>query len=223
MKRLPIELKADDVLLAVGRRQVGKSFLGKKIQENYPRVFVFDVLNEYPTTEGIHVFSWKQFHTQMLKILREKTKTWKMVYHFDLENDDNAAELNQALKILYAIGNMLIVVEEVQHFSTPQAMPHWLKNCLTQGAHRKLAMLFTTQHVGSLNKKVFSQANHVFCGSLHAQGDVDYVRSVLRDRADELYNLAPRNFLYFSPGSPIRTLTTQGRIAFLPQSVTIKP
>ena len=202
-----------DKILIMGRTGCGKSTLGRAIQKLYPRKIIFDTLDEYqPSDDTQHVYTWAQFSARIASIYDEAAGAWRiprftLVYHFDLEAEDNTIELDEVLKIVFMLGNVLVVIEELDAYATPAAMPLWLRNCVTKGRHRNVSMIFTTQRPGICNKTILSQCSHVFVGSLQEKNDLNYVSSVLFKLADTLPSLPPRKFLLFRPGHPIIGVT----------------
>ncbi len=195
--------KEDDVFIVLGRRGCGKSHLARGIQKCYPRKVIFDTLGEYDDPAHLRCDSFGTFERALIEA--HDRPEFTIVFQFDLDREDQEAELNAVLRSLYRRGeefktSTLIVLEEVQTFATTHRMPHWLKHCLLRGRHRDLALLFTTQRPGECHKTIISQANYVFCGSLHERNDVDYARSVLGDQAHELATYPDREFLLFRPG-----------------------
>lgn len=193
--------KATDVFLCLGRRGSGKSYLARRIQSAYPRKVIFDPLSEYSDSDGIICHSFEEFSKAVLETENEKKFT--LVYQFDIECEDHSSEFNQALRVLWHRGNVLIVCEEIQMLASAHYLPMWLRNQLLTGRHRNNGLLFTTQRPGECHKTIISQSNHVFCGSLHERNDVDYVRAVLGDDAFKLADFPERHFLYFRPGGII--------------------
>lgn len=190
--------KRTDVTLCLGRRGCGKSYLARKVSEAYPCKVIFDTLNEYNSSDGIVVHSFEEFSRVILETAN--SKKFSIIYQFDIEQEENGPEFNEALRVLYYRGNLLICVEEVQSFASTHRMPMWLKRCLLTGRHRNLALAFTTQRPGECHKTIISQSNHVFCGPIHEKNDVDYVRSVIGDQAFDLIQQPERQFKYFRPG-----------------------
>ncbi len=193
---------SSDVFLCLGRRKSGKSHLARKLSHAYPRKVIFDTLGEYSDRDGLLCSSFEEFSKNL--IATERDSEFTLIYQFDIEKDQNVVEFNEALRCLFYRGNLLILVEEIQNFSSPHSMCLWLKNSLLIGRHRNLALLFTTQRPGECHKTIVSQANHVFCGSLHEKNDLEYVRTVLGDHAYRLINIPERQFLYFQPGKSLQ-------------------
>lgn len=191
-----------DVFLTLGRRGSGKSYLARRISEAYPRRVTFDLLDEH--VDGDAVYTFDEF-CEKIKGL-ENASSFNVVFKFSPESIDLSNEFDHALRILWHRGNVCITVEEIQEFCGTHSMSHWLRQQLLTGRHRNNALIFTTQRPGECHKTIVSQASHVFAGSLHEKNDIDYVRSVLGERAYELQNLPPRDFLWFRPGQNIQKI-----------------
>ena len=211
--------KATDVIVCLGRRGSGKSYLADRISEAYPRQVIFDPTGERSDrSDGVHVHSFDEFGEAIVKA---DPKRFRIYYEFDVESDDkrSRAEFDEALRVIYYRGNTLIRIEEVQEFSHPHSLPHWLRKNLLLGRHQHNALIMTSQRPGECHKTLISQANHVFTGSLHDRNDIDYARTTLQDRAFELPLLPERQFLYFQPGRTIQHITNDLKNAPTSQSV----
>lgn len=189
-------MKSTDCILIMGRRGCGKSYLSKKIQSVWPRRIIIDSLGEY--TEGEHVFNFLEFSDKLKYFKSNQINQFEVVYQFDPENELSEEEFNQILRIAYYLGNVQIVIEEIQLYSSPHKMPRWLKNCLLTGRHQNLSLLFTTQRPGELNKTIFSQCSHIFCGQINEGNDLRYISSILGAEIQKLPSLPERQFIYFS-------------------------
>lgn len=194
---------ATEVFMVLGRRGSGKSYLGERIAEAYPRVVTFDSIHEYDARHGTVCTGFEAFALEIIRLKKSGIKNFRLIVQFDLEKKNNEAEFDECLRVLYYHGGIFIRIEEIQNFSSPHSLPHWLTHCLTTGRHRSIGLLFLTQMPRYCNKALISQASHLFCGQMHENNDIEYARTVLGDRAYELQNIEPRKFLYFSPGKPI--------------------
>jgi DNA helicase HerA-like ATPase len=112
-------------------------------------------------------------------------------------------EFEEALKLIYEMGDVLLVVEEVQFFSSTHSMPDILKYIILTGRHRKIAFFATTQRPGELHKTLLSQAAHIFAGPIHESNDIKYLKGFLGDKAEKLLDLEQDRFgcefLYWQP------------------------
>lgn len=203
--KFPIKPTAKFAIM--GRSECGKSHVGKYIQSQFPRVVIFDTLEEY--SDGIIVSSFQQFD-QVCR-MHEHSSNFRIIYRLDPLSPATEKEFSAALHALYEWGDLQIVVEEVQELTTAHGMPAMLKRCILTGRHQGLSLLFTTQRPGELHKTILSQCGHVFTGQLHDQNDVRYVAGFLGQDAQTLINLPPRHFLYFRPGEPINRVELVGK------------
>jgi DNA helicase HerA-like ATPase len=182
----------------MGQRGCGKSHLAKGIQTAWPRRVIIDSLNEYEIDGAFEVHSFDEFSQKMLELKEQNIQGFNLIYRFDPESPLHESEFNEILRVCYYFRNLQIVIEEVQFYSSPHDLPHWLKTCLMTGRHQNVSLLFTTQRPGQLNKAILSQCAHIFCGKIVEGNDVKYIASFLRQDAEKLVNLPDRRFLYFS-------------------------
>lgn len=197
-------IKTTDCLLVMGRRGCGKSYLAKNLQSLWPRRIILDTLNEY--NEGEIVYSFDEFCNALARLKSVSQDQFTLTYHFDPENHLNETEFDQIMRLCYYFGNIQVVIEEIQIFSSAHVLPHWLKQCLLTGRHQNLSLLFTTQRPGELNKTILSQCSHIFCGQIIEGNDLRYISSFLRQNAEKLIQIPERHFIYFSD-SGIKTIT----------------
>ena len=155
-------IKPDDCLLVMGRRGCGKSYLAKKLQELWPRKIIFDTLHEYQS-ESETANSFLEYCDKLARLKSMSPDRFTLVVNFDIESEASQVEFNQMLRLAYYYGNVQIIIEEIQNFSSPHFLPLWLKNCLLTGRHQNISLLFTTQRPGELNKTILSQCAHIFC------------------------------------------------------------
>ena len=193
-----MKFKQTDKILIVGRSGCGKSFLGKKLVEVYPRLVIFDTLDEYPKTpHDIHSIS--QFIDYIKQINNEKIRKFKLVVKFDTSTEDCKEQFDFYMHILYEMGDCFVVIEEVQDYCTPYFIGRWFKKSMTSGRHRNLGFLFTTQRPSFLKKTVLSQSTNVFVGNLIDKNDSMIVSQLMDLDRKIITSLDDREFLWFNP------------------------
>lgn len=189
---------ATDVILCLGSRGSGKTHLSRVVQKHYFRTVVFDPTGEYrDEKDATHIYSFSEFCDELIKIEKLKINKYRIIFHFDPEIADHSELFNEALRLIYYLGNTLIVIEEIQLFSSPHFIPQWLKNCLFVGRHQNLALIFTTQRPGELNKGIFSQCHFIFAGKIIEQNDLKYISNILGPISSKLINIEKRKFILF--------------------------
>lgn len=190
--------KSTDVFLTLGRRGSGKSYLARRISQAYPRRVIIDTLCEFSDSDGSVASNFEEFGTLVLN--SENQNEFTIICQFDVEESDHDAQFEEMLRVVWYRGNCMLYIEEIQTFASTHSLGQWMRNCIFQGRHRNLSMIFTTQRPGECNKSLLSQSSHIFCGSLHEKNDIEYVRSILGEEAYKLSNLPERQFCYFQPG-----------------------
>lgn len=193
-------IKLDDCLLVMGRRGCGKSFLAKNLQKLWPRKIIIDSLNEYKkeNEKTIIVNNFNDFSEKLIFLKENKSKEFTLIFQFDPETKVSEELFDQILRVAFYFKNVQIVIEEIQLYSDPHNLPHWLNRCLFIGRHQHLSLLFTTQRPGMLNKSILSQCSHVFIGNLIDGNDIRYVSGFLGDSSKKLTEIPERKFIYFS-------------------------
>jgi DNA helicase HerA-like ATPase len=197
-----------DCIAILGTRGTGKTTLSRKVQGAWPRQVIIDPVDEY--SDGIIVSDFSDFSKKMLEFQREKIKKFRIIFRFSPEVEDQAALANAILRVCFEFGNIQIVMEEVQLYSSTHQLPLFMRNALFMGRHKGLSLVFVTQRPGALNKNILSQCQHVFAGHIHEKNDVDYLRSIFHEQTDKLLNMPRGKFLYYSPRNPITVVDNGG-------------
>lgn len=185
------------------------------LQGMWPRRVIFDPMDEYPVGRKYPgrtaARTFDEFTAELARLDREEPKAFELVVKIDLEKDEEQVELefDEALKLLYDFGNLLIVVEEVQMFSHSHSIPHRLRNCLLTGRHKGLGLMFTSQRPGEVHKTIFAMCAHVFIGQTSEGNDLRYLTNMIGDAAKRLPAFKPRRFLYYGPHG-ISEISTEG-------------
>ncbi len=192
--------KPTDVFLMLARRGCGKTFLARKISALYPRRVIFDPLFDYSPADGTLVTSFQEFSAAILAV--KDAASFSIVFQPTPERAYDE-EFNQAMRVLWYMGDVLIHIEEVQLFAPTYAVPHWFKQVVFTGRHQNLAVICTSLRPGDCSKALISQAGHIFIGSLHEKNDLLYARSILGEQVGMLPHLRDRVFYYYRPAKPL--------------------
>lgn len=193
--------KATDCFLAMGRRGCGKSTLSKNLQSAYPRRVIIDSLYEYE--EGDVVYDFDEYSAKLQHLSKNRVKEFVVIFRIAHDDPQATDIVNHAIRIAFEFGNLMIVIEEVQLFSTHHSLPTYLKNALLIGRHHNIALFFTSQRAGEIHKTILSQCNHIFVGQMHERNDIQYIKSFLGDSVEKLPNFPVHEFLYFSQSGQI--------------------
>lgn len=193
-----------DCVFIMGQRGCGKSYLCQKIQKIWPRRVILDPMQEYTNPEtGVPIYpgatvvrSFEEFGAEIYS--RKNSKKFELIYQFDEFNSNYEIEFDEICKIIYFFGSVQLVLEEVQTYATTHQLPHWLRILLLKGRHKGISLLFTSQRPGEINKTIFSQCSHIFCGQIIEGNDLRYISNFLNEKTQRLTTLPKRRFLWRS-------------------------
>lgn len=190
-----------DKILMVGRSGCGKSHLGNQISEIFPRLIIFDSLDEHhkKSDSEQEVKSFDEFSSVIKMIQLYKLTKFKIIVKIDTSHPDNKEIINHYLKLIYHVGDVFVVIEETQDYCTPYEIPRYFQKCMTSGRHFNIGFLFTTQRPSFLNKTILSQCTHIFVGNLIDQNDNKAVSSFIDAKKNEISELPNYSFLWFNP------------------------
>lgn len=193
-----------EVVGILGMRGSGKTHLSRKIQSVYPRVIVLDVLAEYKNEEENTARTFEEFAQ---KLIASKDKnTFRIIVQFDFANADAEELAEETIRLAYARGSVLLVLEEVQYHASVHHMPRSLKRALLTGRHRDLAIVATSQRPGEVHKTLISQCSKLYLGRMYEYNDIRYLASILGPEAKSLMELPERDFIEFIPGKRKRVV-----------------
>ena len=197
--------KATDKILLVGRSGCGKSYLGKRIQKLFPRVFIFDSLDEYPVTEN-DLKNFDDFMNFIRFAESNELNKFTRIIRFDIDETNQKLIFEQMMRVLYHFGNSLVVLEETQDYCNPHSIGPYFKKCLTSGRHKGLGFIFTTQRPAIIHNTVFSQCTHMFIGNLINKNDGDTMGNLTAKKREEFALLKDREFFWFCPARTPHTV-----------------
>lgn len=199
-------IEPTDLVLVMGQRGCGKSYLARRVQKIWPRKIIIDSLSEYSESDGILVYDFDEY-SRVLKEKRNTSEPFTLIFQFDPDSTISGVEFEHLLRVAYYFGNVQIVIEEVQLYSSPHHLPHYLKQCLLTGRHQGLSLMFTSQRPGEINKTIISQCHHIFVGKIIEGNDLKYVAYFLGDNAQKLCSIPDRRFLYRDRTGQIREIS----------------
>lgn len=189
-----------DKICIIGRSGCGKSFLGRQIATAFPRKIIFDPLDEYETNEkSLVATNFESFSNHLLYLHNTKAQNFTLIVKIDTDELNFIDKFDFYMRLIYELGNMMIVIEEVQDFCTPYYIGRYFRKSMTSGRHRDLSFIFTTQRPSFLNKNILSQSTHVFVGNLIDKNDVTTVSNVIDAEKKQITQLDDCQFLWFSP------------------------
>ncbi|MGE3263587.1 MAG: DUF87 domain-containing protein [Bacteriovoracia bacterium] len=190
---------ATTVTSILGMRGCGKTYLSRKIQEMYPRVIIIDVTGEY--RDGTECYDFEEFVDALRLSLKQEK--FRIIFHSHMDaGAEEKSVIEQCIRLAMIrssakeadYNNLLLVLEEVQNYSTAHALPHYLRYAYLTGRHEGVALLATSQRPAEVHKTILSQSHNLFVGMCQDANDVKWLSSRLKGHAERLYTLPERKF-----------------------------
>jgi len=187
-------IKSDDILVLLGHRGSGKSWLGKKLAKKFPRLIVWNFMLEDMSKLGYAVETPKELIDAI------KQKVTHIVYN---PLHKNEIEFEQVNKIIYSIGyNYAYYVEETDFFARSKYIPFWFNELLNRGRHHGNALICVARRIYNLNPSVHFNANHIFVFNTTDGRDLTYLRNI-DSRLVEAKNLPKYHYLWWQRGDKV--------------------
>lgn len=98
-------------------------------------------------------------------------------------------------KAAYALGELVLVVEELQRVTRPSWAPASWSDCTLRGRHRQVGIIGISQRPASVDKNFFSNATVVRSGRLNFADDVSCMANVLQVPAARIGALLPFHYI----------------------------
>lgn len=165
---------ADLVVALFGARGSGKSHTIKRYLATRPaRVLIWDTMDEY----GAHA---RKVPTLAGLLAEAKGERFSLRYVPSGNESEWAARFDAFCAIAYALGNLVMVVEELQRVTRPSWAPAAWSDCTLRGRHRHLSIFGASQRPAHVDKNLFSNATHIRTGRLNFDDDIGCMANALR-------------------------------------------
>jgi hypothetical protein len=173
------QVKRADIRAFVGTTGSGK---GVGINEHLgtltlSRLIVFDPMHEYGD-RGQVVATVEALITAM------KKPTFRVVWQPDDETDYESkpfkADFARFCRAAFLVGNLVMLVEELELVTRPSWAPAAWRNCTKRGRHVGLVILAATQRPADADKAFWSSCSYIRCHALREEGDIDRMAKSLK-------------------------------------------
>ena len=160
------------VILVIGKRGSGKSWLVKKLIEDHRRLLVYDIMSEY--TGGI-VFGTETGLDFNLFWGHVYKKDFSLIYR----PVQPKQEIDLLARLVFALGNMTFVVEEIDSICSAYDLPETFSRIIARGRHRNITLIGVTPAPFGIHRDLTRQAKEIYVFSTNEPRDRFYFRSLL--------------------------------------------
>lgn len=160
------------IILIIGKRGSGKSYLANKMIINDRRLLIYDIMSEY--TNGV-VFGtetqmdFRQFWFRVYK------NNFRLIYR----PIQPKIEIEVLANAVFALGNLTFVVEEVDSICTAYDLPETFSKIIARGRHRNITLIGVTPAPFGIHRDLTRQAKEIYVFNTKEPRDRDYLRNLL--------------------------------------------
>lgn len=177
-----------NIVAVMGGTGSGKStYVKKEIRRlKTKRLIIFDVMHEYG--------QFGQVKKKLSEVIAAaKGQTFSIVYQ--PEAGDIKEKFEFICKLAFTLGDLVLVVEELNRVTAATGAPPQWQNCTSRGRHRGLNIYGVSQRPASLDKDFFSNATKIRTGRVNFEADIRTLANVLRVSKDEISSLKPLEYI----------------------------
>jgi len=158
------------IKLIFGKRGSGKSYLAKKEVQVCKRLLIYDTLGEY--TEGVVVESLIELKTFWTKVY---AGNFRLIYR----PLDPPAEFDVICDLVWELGDMTFLVEEIDCFCSVQSLGPSFKAIIQRGRHKDVTLIGITQRPASVARLLTSQAKEICIFNTNEPRDIKYFSELI--------------------------------------------
>jgi len=114
--------------------------------------------------------------------------------------DRNFLKIEAILKLCFDVGQMTIVIDEVDTVCSPYGIPPTFRRLLARGRHDSLNLIWTARRPQEVSKLLLSQTDEFFLFGMHHNDDVDYFQKFMQFNRDDVLNLKVGESLHWAAG-----------------------
>jgi hypothetical protein len=180
------------VMLVLGQRGTGKSYLADYLISQYQRYIIFDTLGEY--SNGVVCDSLEQFKELFAKVY---SGNFKIIY----QPLNPAVDFDYLCDVVYSCGDLVFLVEEIDTFCTPQEISNNFANIIQRGRHKNITLIGVSQRPYGIHRLITSQAKTIYSFIHREPRDIDYLKAFIGDEAEKIKELKQYEFLKWDNGA----------------------
>jgi len=151
-------LEQADIIAIFGGSGSGKSYRFRELTKHDKRLVVWDSMAEYDELSII------DGDIRLLVGLLSRRKNFRVAFRPDFE--DMTEQFRKFCKLVYAVGNMTVGVEELNEVTQASFAPPAWKSLTSRGRHRGLHIRGMSQRPASVDKDFIGNATEIYAGRL---------------------------------------------------------
>lgn len=185
------------VIVIIGKRGCGKSYLARKLIGHEPRLLIFDTMSEYLDGVVFETEELQQFKAFWKHVYR---RPFRLIYRPLVPEK----EIDEIAELVFLLGNMTFVVEEVDCYCTPYQISDAFAHIIQRGRHKNITLIAITQRPYGIHRLLTSQAKELYIFSTSEPRDREYLKSLLGQEIEaKLDALQPYQYVKWTDGGQL--------------------
>jgi len=160
------------VIIIIGKRGSGKSYLAYKLIEKEQRLVVFDIMSEY---ENGVIFDGEDYECFLTFWRRVYRGSFRLIYR-PLNPD---AEIDRICELVFKAGNLCFLVEEIDCYCSSHRISDFFASVIQRGRHKHITLIGVTQRPYGIHLLLKSQAKEAYIFNTNEPRDREYLRTWL--------------------------------------------
>jgi len=182
-------LENADIIAVFGGSGSGKSYRCCELIAKDKRLVVWDSMEAY---DNLTIVDGDLL--ELMKIITRR-KAFKVAFRPAFK--DMATTFGQFCRLVYGVGNLRVVVEELNEVTKPSYAPHEWKSVCSRGRHRGLHVVGLSQRPASVDKDFIGNATEIYAGRLNYDKDWMSLSSKFGKEARKLATLEKQKQLHW--------------------------
>lgn len=180
-----------EIVAALGGSGSGKSaFIKKTLAKSKPkRLLIWDTMDEYGD------FAECVPSLEAIRLKLKASKAFALRYVPTGDDKQRIARFNVFCRMAFVVGNVTMVVEELQSVTKPSWAPAGWSDCTLRGRHKGMRIYGASQRPASVDKNFFSNATMIRSGRLNFADDVRVMANVLQVSMQDISALKPLDYI----------------------------
>lgn len=184
------------IQLVLGRKGYGKTTFTKDRLKSFSRVLVFDTLSEY----GGQTEPYFDLDGFLRAVERRQNGVFRLSLVPLSYGNDPAQAFDVFMRAGWIVGNVVLVVDEIDAVSSPTSVPPSLARAIRYGRHRGLSIIASSRRAAEVPRLLTSQADEIISFNQSEPTDLDYLRRYVSARFSESVQRLPKyRFLRWTP------------------------
>lgn len=192
---MPKPVKRENAIFSIfGRKGSGKSYLVRQIMAEYPKIVVLDTLGEYGSEKEV-VTDAREAVRKIHSLANSDKRVWTVSVRLDRVTD-----YLPILGFLYHVPGILVVIEEVSLYTSPQSIPEEISRLVRYGRHKDISLIFVSRRPAEIHRDLSAQSDVIVSFVQHEPRDVSYFRALLGPAAKGVQSL--KRYELIAGGNP---------------------